>query len=197
MEEALERLAAEGVTDLLVQPTHMMMGGEFRKAEETLRAYRDRFARVALGAPLLTSRKDLSDMAGVLMESFSGLGDNELLALMGHGSAEADPNPYILINEDLKAGGCRNILIGTVEFEPGFSPILDSVMERRPARVFLAPFMVVAGDHANNDMAGDEDSWASRLKARGFETECILRGLGEYPAVQAMYVSHAREAADL
>jgi sirohydrochlorin cobaltochelatase len=121
-----------------------------------------------------------------------------MLALMGHGSAVADPNPYVIIDRALAADGYGRFRIGTVEFDPGFEPLLESARAKKPEKIWLAPFMVVAGDHACNDMAGEEeDSWASRFKAAGFETVCLLRGLGEYPAVQDMYVSHAREAAVL
>ena len=87
------------------------------------------------------------------------------------------------------------MFVGTVEFDPGFAPIQNGIHEKNPRRVCLAPLMVVAGDHAVNDMAGDEeDSWKSLIAAQGCEPLCILRGLGEYEAVRAMYVEHAKAA---
>ena len=94
--------------------------------------------------------------------------------------------------------GKDNFCVGTVEFAPGIAPALELVQSRRPRRTYLAPLMIVAGDHAINDMAGDEpDSWKNRLAALGTETECILKGLGEYPEVRALFVRHARSAAAL
>ena len=94
--------------------------------------------------------------------------------------------------------GKANFCGGTVEFAPGIAPALELVQARRPRRTYLAPLMIVAGDHAINDMAGDEpDSWKNRLSALGTETECILKGLGEYPEVRALFVRHARDAAAL
>ncbi|MBR4703790.1 MAG: sirohydrochlorin cobaltochelatase [Oscillospiraceae bacterium] len=194
VEEAMERMLSQGVTDLLVQPTHMMIGEEYQKAVEGIKAFQGRFSRLALGTPLLTSEEDLRRMAKVLEESFPQVKENELLALMGHGSAVAEPNPYVIVNRALAADGYSRFQIGTVEFEPGFEPLLEAARAGKPEKIWLAPFMVVAGDHACNDMAGEEDSWASRFQAAGFETVSLLRGLGEYSAVQDMYVSHAREA---
>lgn len=198
VEEALERMLSQGVTDLLIQPTHLMIGEEYRKAAEAVKAYRGRFSRIALGSPLLTTEADLLRMAKVLEESFGQVKEDEMLALMGHGSAVAEPNPYEIINGALAADGYARFRIGTVEFEPGFEPLLEAAKAKRPRKIWLASFMLVAGDHACNDMAGEEeDSWASRFRAAGFETACLLRGLGEYPAVQAMYAAHAGDAAEL
>ena len=198
VEEAMERMLSDGVTDLLIQSTHMMVGEEYQKAMDGIRAYQGRFARLAVGTPLLTTEEDLHRMAKVLEESFPQVKEKEMLALMGHGSAVAEPNPYEIINHALASDGFGRFQIGTVEFAPGFAPLLEAARTRKPEKIWLAPFMLVAGDHACNDMAGEEeDSWASMLKAEGFEPVCLLRGLGEYPAVQDMYVSHAREAAVL
>ena len=198
VEEAMERMLSDGVTDLLIQPTHMMIGEEYYKALEGIKTYQNQFSRLAMGTPLLTSEEDLLRMARVLEKSFPQVKENEMLALMGHGSAVAEPNPYAIIDRALASDGYSRFRIGTVEFEPGFEPLLEAAKVTRPEKIWLAPFMVVAGDHACNDMAGaEEDSWASRFKAAGFETACLLRGLGEYPAVRDMYVSHAREAAVL
>ena len=198
VEEAMERMLSDGVTDLLVQPTHLMVGEEFRKAEESVLAYRDRFESITLGTPLLTTREDLLRMAKVLEKSFEQVKEDEMLALMGHGSAVAEPNPYEIINEALAADGFGRFRIGTVEFAPGFEPLLAEARARKPKKIWLAPFMLVAGDHACNDMAGEEeDSWASRFAAAGFETACLLRGLGEYPAVRELYAEHAGKASTL
>ncbi len=195
VEEALERMLADGITDLLVQPTHMLPGAEFAKAEAALREYAPRFGSVSLGKPLLSDEADVRRMAGILEDTFYYVPPAELLALMGHGSETAEPNVYLLLNEAFDKDGYRHFRVGTVEATPGFAPITEAAKERKPTRIHLLPFLVVAGDHALNDMAGEEaDSWASRLRSRGYEVDCILRGLGEYPKVRAAYVEHAKRA---
>ncbi len=193
--EAMERMLADGVSDLLVQPTHMMAGEEFTSVVDDIKAFRERFSRVCVGEPLLASQEDIRRLAGTLEEVFSGIGDDEMLALMGHGSSFVTANPYEKLNEVFAQDGFERFRVGTVEFEPGFAPILDAARLHRPGKIHLAPLMVVAGDHALNDMAGsEEDSWSSRLKAEGFDVISVLKGMGEYASVREMYVSHANEA---
>ncbi len=193
--EAMERILADGVTDLLVQPTHMMAGEEFSSVIDDIKAFRERFSSVSLGEPLLASSDDINLLAKALEQIFSSVGEDEMLALMGHGSSAVKENPYEKLNEVFAQDGFERFRVGTVEFEPGFAPILDAARLRRPERIHLAPLMVVAGDHALNDMAGDEeDSWSSRLKTEGFEVISVLKGMGEYASVREMYVSHANEA---
>ena len=195
VEEALERMLADGIADLVVQPTHMLPGEEFGKVTRALEAYAPRFERLRLGKPLLTDSSDVQAVAAVLEDTFSDVGDDEMLALMGHGSADAKPNFYLLLTEAFRKDGKPNFCVGTVEEDPGFTPILAAARERKPKRIRLLPFMVVAGDHALNDMAGEgEDSWAGMLRKEGFRVECILKGMGEYPRVRAMYVEKARKA---
>ena len=195
VEEALERMLADGITDLVVQPTHMLPGEEYGKITRALEAYAPRFARLRLGKPLLTGEADVQAVAAVLEDTFSCVGDDEMLALMGHGSAEAEPNFYLLLTEAFRKDGKPNFCVGTVEEEPGYAPVLAAARERKPKCIRLLPFMVVAGDHALNDMAGEgEDSWAGMPKKEGFNVECILKGMGEYPQVRAMYIEKARQA---
>ena len=198
VEEALERMAADGVTELLVQPTHLLDGEENRLMTEAIRAAAGRFARVKIGAPLLVTQEDLKALADAVTEICPALGGDELFAWMGHGSSELKENVYEALNELFAREGMSNMLVGTVEFEPGFAPIEEYIRAKKPGKVFLAPLMVVAGDHAVNDMSGDEDdSWKSLVAAMGAEPVCILKGLGEYEAVRQLYVAHARNAADL
>ncbi len=195
VEEAMERMSADGITDLLVQPTHMLPGEEYGKVVDAVQTAGAGFARILLGQPLLTSESDVRAVASVLENTFSDVGSDELLALMGHGSAEAKTNYYLLLAEAFRKDGHGNFIVGTVEEKPGFAPVLAAARECRPKQIKLLPFMVVAGDHAINDMAGDdEDSWSSMLRKEGFTVDCILKGLGEYPLIRAMYVEKARQA---
>ena len=195
VEGAMDRMISEGITDLLVQPTHMMRGAEFEKTEKLILSRRDSFSRILMGKPLLAEREDLRRLATALEEIFSYIPPDDMLALMGHGSGHMVENPYELLNDIFTADSFEHFRVGTVEHAPGFAPILSAARERRPRKIFLAPLLVVAGDHAVNDMAGEsEDSWASRLGREGFETVSILRGMGEYAQVRKLYVAHAQWA---
>ncbi len=193
--EAMERMLADGVTDLLIQPTHMMAGEEYASLVSDIEAFKPRFSSLRMGRPLLAEAEDVRALAKALEKIFAEVGAGDMLALMGHGSAFVKDNPYEKLNELFAQDGFAHFRVGTVEFEPGFAPILEAARLRRPGKIYLAPLMVVAGDHALNDMAGsEEDSWSSRLKAEGFEVISVLKGMGEYASVREMYVSHANEA---
>lgn len=191
---ALDRMIADGVEDLLVQPTHLLDGEENRIMTEAIQAVADKFARVRIGAPLLSTQADLEEIADILLREYP-LQDDQLFAWMGHGSEEMKENVYVRLNEILAEKGADNVVVGTVEFAPEFTPVLERIRARKPRQVCLAPLMVVAGDHAVNDMSGDEpDSWKNRVAAEGCEPLCILKGLGEYESVRAMYIEHAKAA---
>ncbi len=191
---ALERMAADGVKDLLVQPTHLLDGEENQIMIHAVRAAAGSFDSIRIGAPLLRSEEDLDRLADIMIREYP-LEPDQLFAWMGHGSSEMKWNVYTRLNEIFARKGAENVAVGTVEFEPGFAPVQNAILSRKPRRVCLAPLMVVAGDHAVNDMAGDEeDSWKSLVAAQGCEPLCILRGLGEYEAVRAMYIEHAKAA---
>jgi len=196
--DALERMERDGVTDLLVQPTFLQAGYEMRMVREQLEQWKPRFARIALGEVLVAGPEDLNALAGALEAHFAAVGPDEALVLMGHGSAGADFYPYEKLTEAFRRDGRENFCVGTVEFEPGIAPALELVRTRRPKTTYLAPLMIVAGDHAVNDMAGaGEDSWKNRIAALGTEPVCVLKGLGEYPEVRELFVRHARAAITL
>lgn len=193
--EAMERMRSDGVADVLVQPTHMLAGGELGKTEEEIRSQRSGFSQIRMGAPLLAEHEDLLRLASALKEIFSGILKTDLLALMGHGSGYLAENPYEQLNQIFSAGGLDRFRVGTVEHAPGFAPVLQAAREGKPGKIYLAPLMVVAGDHALHDLCGiAEDSWESRLRREGFQTVGILKGLGEYEQIRAQYVDHARRA---
>ena len=193
--EALERMEHDGVTDVLVQPTFLQAGYEMRVVQDTLQTWKDRFAHIALGKVLVADQTDLKELASALETHFSDVGAEEALVLMGHGSEGADFYPYEKMTEVFNNDGKENFSVGTVEFTPGIAPALELIRRRKPKKTYLAPLMIVAGDHAVNDMAGEEpDSWKNRLAALGTETECILKGLGEYPEVRELFIRHAQDA---
>lgn len=193
--EALERMRKDGITDVLVQPTHMLYGVETRRMMETLSQYREQFSAFRIGQPLLACPKDQEALMEAILKVFAGLREGEMLALMGHGSPQIPDGFYKGLEEIVKRKGHDNICVGTVEYAPGFDGVLRMAQERKPEKILLAPLMIVAGDHALNDMAGEEPgSWKSRLEAAGFRTESILKGLGEYADVRRIFVEHAGAA---
>lgn len=196
--EAMDRMLQNGITDVLIQPTHMMPGIEYEETRETILSYRSRFDKMRLGAPLLAEEKDLQVLAQVIEEIFQEIKASEMLALMGHGSPHAMFPVYEGLEECFQKDGFGHFCVGTVEYEPGFGAVLQRVRERKPDKVYLTPLLVVAGDHALHDMAGeDSDSWKCQLENEGLETVCIVRGMGEYPSVRQIYVNHALEAKQL
>lgn len=199
VEEALDRAHEDGITNLVVQPTHLMDGYEYTDLADALKDYEDKFEKVVLGEPLLSGSEDFEAVIKAVTEKTSSYDDGETaICFMGHGT-EADSNKvYAQMQDELTAAGYGNYYIGTVEAEPTLDDVLDLLKEKGTyKRVVLEPLMVVAGDHANNDMAGDEeDSWKTILENEGYEVECVLEGLGQIPAIQDIYVKHALAAVE-
>lgn len=199
VEEALDRAVADGIETLVVQPTHLMNGYEYTDLADALTEYEDKFNQIALAEPLLTSDADFDAVISAITEHTASYDDGETaICFMGHGT-EADSNVvYAKLQEKITAAGFENYFIGTVEAEPSLEDVLAAVKEKGTyKKVVLEPLMVVAGDHANNDMAGDEeDSWKSVFESEGFEVECLLEGLGQNEAIQQIYVEHTRAAVD-
>ena len=197
--EALDRAVANGVKTLVVQPTHLMNGLEYTDLEEELAAYADSFDQIALGEPLLTSDDDFKTVMTAITDATAEYDDGETaIVFMGHGT-EADSNQvYAKMQELLKDNGFDNYYVGTVEATPSLDDVLEAVKANENyKKVVLEPLMIVAGDHANNDMAGDEDgSWKTAFEAEGYEVTCLVRGLGELPAIQELLTEHAQAAID-
>ena len=193
---ALERLAGEGCTDVVLQPTHIMNGDEFDKLCAQAEPFRARFARMAFGRPLLTTLGDYRDLTGVLAGLLPAPEEGTAHVFMGHGSEHYANAAYCQLEYMLRDGGRTDAVVGTVEGYPGLEEVLRRLEEKRTVRaVTLHPLMVVAGDHAKNDLAGDgPESWRSRLLVRGYRVDCVLKGLGEYPQLRALFLRHALEA---
>lgn len=193
---ALERLLGEGFTDVLVQPTHMMNGDEYEKLCRQAAPFAGRFERLTIGRPLLDGIEDYKAAAAALLDELPGATEGTALVLMGHGTEHFANAAYAQLEYVLHDVGRRDVLIGTVEGYPGLPEVLRR-LEERPGvrRTELYPLMVVAGDHARNDLAGDgPDSWRGQLAAAGYDVTCHLRGLGEYPGVRALFAAHGRAA---
>ena len=122
--------------------------------------------------------------------------ESEALVLMGHGTTHFANSIYAALDYQFKDMGYSNIFLGTVEAYPSLVSLMKQVHAYNPEKVVLAPFMIVAGDHAKNDLSSeDEDSWRSQFEKEGFQVECLLKGLGEYPAVRQLFLKHVNEAA--
>lgn len=195
LKEALNQMLADGVAKVLVQPTYVINGIESDYMKECVCSFRDKFADIAFGTPLLTSEEDCLAVARAMEEEFSRLPEHTALVLMGHGTEHQANHVYTHFQELCRSLGRQNFFIGTVEAAPTIEDITKTLMQTNYRNVVLAPFMIVAGDHAANDMAGeDPDSWKSILLSQGFSVTPILKGLGEYPAVRSIFLRHAREA---
>ncbi|MCC8127357.1 MAG: precorrin-2 C(20)-methyltransferase [Clostridiales bacterium] len=196
VETALRRLAAEGFTHVLVQLTHVIRGFEYDRMMKTIRRFEDSFEVFACGEPLLTDETDYRRVVEVMMEEFADRRNAETdIILMGHGTEHVANFSYERLQRCFYDAGCADILIGTVEASPTCKNMLEIEKTRGRQRIVLAPFLVVAGDHACNDMAGEgEDSWKSRFIRDGYDVTCVLKGLGEYAGIRDIYVSHAKSA---
>lgn len=198
MDEALERAINNGVKTLVVQPTHLMNGLEYEELTGQLAEYADSFEQIAVGEPLLTSDDDFNRVMKAIVEATAEYDDGETaICFMGHGTEAASNEIYGKMQDLLKANGYDNYYVGTVEAEPSLEDVLTAVQAGDYKKVVLEPLMIVAGDHANNDMAGDEEgSWKTEFENAGYEVTCILRGLGELPEIQQILVEHAQKAID-
>lgn len=195
VKEAMEQMHQDGMTDVIVQPTHVMNGVENDLMKEDALSCSNLFSSVTFGAPLLTSEEDSMAVIRAICEEFSDLKPEEALVLMGHGTPHYANSIYAALDYKFKDLGYSNIFVGTVEAYPSFDTLLHQLASFHPQKVILAPFMIVAGDHARNDMAGEEeDSWRSQLTRAGYGVSCTVKGLGEYPAIRRLLIDHVRTA---
>lgn len=201
VEEALKRATENGVKQLVVQPTHLMAGNEYDELMTVLDKYQSVFEQISVGQPLLTSDDDKSRVADELItfaDEYTKDGDTAV-CFMGHGTSHASNAIYAEMQQVFTDKGAKDIYVGTVEATPSLDDVLAAVQANDAyKKVVLRDMMVVAGDHANNDMADPEDpeSWISAFTGAGYEVTPVLEGLGQIPAVQQIYVEHVQAAID-
>ena len=184
--EAVDQMITDGIQELIVQPTHIINGIENDLMKEE---------KIAFGDPLLTTTEDNAAVLQAVMSEFPAVGEDETLVFMGHGTTHYANTVYAALDYTFKDLGYPRSFLGTVEAYPSMESLKKQLRALAPKKVTLAPFMVVAGDHANNDMAGeDEDSWKRQFEAEGYQVSCVLKGLGEYPSVRKIYVAHTEAA---
>ena len=218
MTQALDRAVANGVKNLVVQPTHLMHGAEYDEMCEVIEAYKDQFESVSIAEPMLGEvgsdatviNADKEAVAKAItaaavseagFESLEAAKDaGTAFVFMGHGTAHVAKVTYSQMQTQMQNLGYENVFIGTVEGEPeetSAEAVIEAVKAAGYTNVVLRPLMVVAGDHANNDMAGsDDDSWKTVFESAGFTVDCQIHGLGEIADVQALYVAHTKAAID-
>ena len=220
MEQAMERAVANGVKNLVVQPTHLMHGAEYDEMMEMIDTYRDKFESVAVAEPLLGEvgsdatiiNQDKEDVAKAVTAAAvkeagydsldAAAADKVAFVFMGHGTSHTAKVSYSQMQTTMQTLGYDNVFIGTVEGKPeetACENVIEAVKAAGYTKVILRPLMVVAGDHANNDMAGsDEDSWLSQFTASGaFDSiDCQIAGLGEIEDIQSLYIAHTKAAID-
>jgi len=194
--EAMDKLVADGVKKVVIQPTHVMNGAEYDDVMAEIAPYADKFEGFAVGAPLLTSVEDYEAVTEALLAENENAGSADTaIVYMGHGTHHFANATYSQAQLVMQAAGYENVFVGTVEGFPALENVMANVTAYGAEKVVLYPFMVVAGDHASNDMAGDEeDSWKTAFANAGFEVECVLEGLGQNAGVQAIYVEHVQVA---
>ena len=195
--EALDRAVANGVENLIVQPTHLMHGFEYDDVIKEIAKYSDSM-NITVGEPLLTSDEDFRIVMDAIVEGTKQYDDGKTaICFMGHGTEHEYNFVYEKMQKLLTEAGHTNYFVGTVEAEPTLADVVAAVKAAGYTKAVLEPLMIVAGDHAHNDMADPEDpeSWVSLFAAEGIETECVLKGLGEFKAIQDLLVEHAKTAA--
>ena len=220
MQQALDRAVANGVKNLVVQPTHLMHGAEYDEMMEMIDEYKDKFESVAVAEPL---RGEVGADAAVInadkeavakavtaaavkdagFDSLDAAAEEKVaFVFMGHGTSHTAKVSYSQMQTAMQTLGYSNVFIGTVEGEPeetACENVIEAVKAAGYTKVILRPLMVVAGDHANNDMAGaDDDSWLSQFQASGdfASVECQIAGLGEIEDIQQRYIEHTKAAID-
>lgn len=203
--QAIERLQAAGYQEVYVQPLHIVAGEEFDKVKriviEYAHAQEKAFERIAIGRPLLfymgqeEQPDDYLTVIDAVKSQLAKLEKDQAVVFMGHGGVHPANAAYAVLQMKLEQAGFEHAYVYTVEGFPSLNSVLEKLQKQQVRKVALLPFMLVAGDHAQNDMAGDEpDSAKSQLLTAGFEVEAYLCGLGENAAIQDIYVQHLKDA---
>ncbi|MDR1532753.1 MAG: sirohydrochlorin cobaltochelatase [Clostridiales bacterium] len=195
VQEAMDRLVKDGVKEVVIQPTHVMNGFEYDDVVNEVSEYEDKLTSFKIGKTLLTQDSDYDTLVQVITDDTKDYNkDGTAIVFMGHGTEHNANATYAKVQDTLKAKGFGNYFVGTVEAEPTLEDVIAEAKAMGATKAVLLPLMIVAGDHANNDMAGDEeDSWKTAFENEGFEVECVLKGLGQYKGIQDLIVKHAGE----
>ncbi len=204
---ALQRMLDDGIKEVYVQPTHIVNGIEYDMMMADVEDYRDKFEKVECSSPLLTDDDDYNEVVKAYKniidnggwntefgEDFVYSKDDTAIVFMGHGSDHHVNSVYAALDYRFKEKGLDNVFVGTVEAYPDFDVVLNELKKHNYKKIVLTPLMLVAGDHAKNDMAGDDDdAWKTLFKNEGYQVAVVLKGMGEYDSIRNIYVRHILE----
>ena len=186
--EALDKLAKEGYTHIIVQPTNVINGVESKTLEQQLEMYKDKFKEIRTGSALLSAPEDYKAVAEIINKEVGELADDEAVVLIGHGTHDSGNAAYPAMDYTAKSMGYK-FYVGTIEGFPEFDDVVKGLKKDNIKKVILMPFMFVAGDHANNDIAVD---WKEELEKEGFAVEVKLTSLGMMENIRKMFINHAK-----
>lgn len=193
VEEAVRKALDNQVQCLYVVPTHMIPGIEYQKLVQILEPYRSFFEELKISSAVLNRKEDCQNLVSVLQDIFHFQRENQYV-LMGHGTEDDANIWYAQMNEAFLEAGLTNVQIASVEARPNLTDAISHLQNAgKVAKVVVHPFMVVAGDHARNDMAGETDSYVTALREEGYEVLAVVKGLGEYPQFRRIYVGKLQE----
>ena len=197
IKEALEQMKESGTLHVRILPTHIINGIENNKMKQIAEEYRHCFKTMRIAGALLEKDEDYDIIAKALWDSLKEIVNNRIVIFMGHGSKHSADSSYEKLEQALREySGCE-LYIATVEGSITIEDVINKMnisnKNREKNQVVLIPFMLVAGDHAVNDMAGEKDSFYSKVKDEGYETVCILKGIGEYEKIRDVYIQHLQE----
>ena len=193
VKDELNRILNLGYEECYIQPTHMIAGIEYEKVLREAEEFKDKFKVLKIGKPLFQTTNDLKKLVKILGENVE-FNDGEAVVLMGHGSEHCVNTVYAALDYMFKDFGYENFFVGTVEAYPDLETVLKFVKAKKYKKAVLMPLLMVAGDHALNDMAGDEDdSWVNIFNSNGVEARAVVKGIGEYAQVAEMYIEHIQE----
>ncbi|MEA5143615.1 MAG: sirohydrochlorin cobaltochelatase [Oscillibacter sp.] len=197
--QAMEKMAAQGVKQVVIQPTTVMSGFEYSDMVKEVSAFSEKFESLSIGMPLLSSDNDYTRLAKEITGGTAQYDQaGTAVVFMGHGTGSDANSTYTKLQQTLASQGHSRYFIGTVEATPTLADVMADVKASGATKVVLLPLMIVAGDHANNDMAGNEpDSWKMQFKSAGYDVECVIKGLAQMYGVRQMFVDHAAAAMGL
>lgn len=193
--EAMEKLKKEEYKTVICQPTHIINGIEYDKMVSQVNKFKKSFDKIKFGNPLLSTDEDYNKIVKAMNEENKNISNNKAIIFMGHGTSHFANSAYAALDYRFKAYGKNNIFIGTIEGYPDIDTVLKQMKQSNIKKIILMPFMIVAGDHALNDMSGKENnSWKNIFESEGFKVETIIKGLGEYESIRNIFVEHVKNA---
>lgn len=193
MERALDYLYKEGYTEVICQPTHIINGIEFEKIKRAAAPYEKLFQKLIIGNPLLTEQDNFEKTAQILLTKMPAFREDEAVVFMGHGSEHFANSAYSQMENMFRHLGREQVYVGTVEGFPELEYIIKRLEAKKIKKVHLMLMMIVAGDHAQNDLAGDEDSWKTQLQEMGYEVSTGIMGMGCIDEIAQLYVEQLKK----